>query len=132
MGNKLRRLSQPSWAFKNIAMEIDSFENFSGVISHGKVFPPSKVDLFGQTRQEVKLIDGVFIAAKRNTLIDNNIFFDERFVFHFYDVDFCRQVEAHGLSIGTWDIALMHESGGNYSDKKWCESYYTYINKWGG
>jgi GT2 family glycosyltransferase len=130
VGNKTRHFQQPSWAFKNSEMMIDDYSNFSGVIAHGKEIPPRKIDFFGQTRQKVKLIDGVFIATKRKTLINNSLFFDEQFSFDFYDLDFCRQAEIKGINIGTWDIALMHESGGNYCNPKWIESYKKYLSKW--
>lgn len=131
VGNKSRQFQQPSWAFKNSKMELDDFKNFSGVIAHGKDQGTSKIDFLGQTRQQVKLIDGVLIGVKRKNLIDNNLFFDENFDFDFYDMDFCRQAELKGLKIGTWDIAVMHESGGNYSSPNWSRSYQNYVAKWG-
>ncbi len=130
VGNKIRHINQPSWAFKNSEMMIDDFANFSGVIAHGNKLPPQKIDFFGQPRQKVKLIDGVFMAAKRDTLINNNLFFDEQFDFDFYDLDFCRQAETKNICIGTWDIALMHESGGNYANEKWKKNYNKYLKKW--
>lgn len=130
VGNKSRQFQQPSWAFKNSKMELDDIENFSGVIAHGKNESTWKIDFFGQPRQQVKLIDGVFIGVKRKSLIDNHLFFDERFDFDFYDMDFCRQAEQKGLSLGTWDIAMIHESGGNYSSTSWSNNYHKYLEKW--
>lgn len=130
VGNKSRKFQQPSWAFKNSEMEVDDAVNFSGVIAHGVSEDTSKINFLGQPRQEVKLIDGVLIGVKRKTLIDNHLFFDERFDFDFYDMDLCRQAELKGLKMGTWDIAVMHESGGNYSTSKWIASYQIYVSKW--
>jgi len=43
-----------------------------------------------------------------------NLGFDERFGFHFYDLDLCRQAEQRGIRTGTWPISVVHESGGNF------------------
>ena len=131
VGNKVRRSFQPSWAFKDLSFKVDEWENFSGAITHGKNYSPVKVDFFGQTRQEVKLLDGVFLSSTRKTLVDNKLFFDERFDFHFYDMDFCRQAEIKGVRCGTWDIAVRHESPGNFSSPEWLHGYKKYIEKWG-
>lgn len=132
VGNKSRKTLQPSWAFKNPMMEIDSFENFSGAICHGSTYPPKSVDVYSSTRDKVMLIDGVFMAMKKNIFLTSGIRFDEDFEFHFYDMDFCRQAELLNLACGTWDIALMHNSKGNFSSESWWNSRAKYYSKWGG
>lgn len=130
-GNKRRLPSQPSWAFINTELAWDTSEHLSGVVAHGKTFPPRQVTRYGDPRQAVKLLDGLFIAAKSDILFDSKTAFDERFDFHFYDLDFCRQAEKNGLTCGTWDLSLMHESGGFFGGDNWKNNYKRYIEKWG-
>jgi hypothetical protein len=39
------------------------------------------------------VLDGLLLAARSETLLSNQLTFDERFDFHFYNMDFCRQAE---------------------------------------
>jgi GT2 family glycosyltransferase len=130
-GNVRRVPKQPSWAFINDQFVWDDRKNLSGIVGHGKGFPPSNLSVFGPPGQRVKLLDGLLLAAKRETLVKNNLYFDERFKFHFYDMDFCRQAEIKGLSCGTMDLSLIHESGGNFNSPAWRSAYEQYILKWG-
>lgn len=131
VGNRRRISGQVSWAFVNDKFEWDDKVNLSGVIAHGRQFPPDILSRFGDPRQEVKLLDGMFIAARSETLINNSILFDERFDFHFYDMDFCRQAEVKKLRCGTWDISMIHESSGGFDNRTWFESKKIYFDKWG-
>lgn len=130
-GNKRRVPYQPSWAFINKDFEWDAAENLSGVVGHGSGFPPDSLNFFGPPFQEVKMLDGVILAAFSDTLVKNHLRFDEKFKFHFYDMDFCRQAEVRGISMGTIPLSLIHESGGNFGSEGWSRSYQNYLQKWG-
>ena len=99
--------------------------------NHGIFMPAGSVDYFGPARQPVKLLDGVFLAAKAGTLRQAGVKFDIRFPFHFYDVDFCRTCEQAGLRLGTWPIAISHGSFGDFGTDDWKQAYATYLEKWG-
>jgi len=129
-GNKRRVAKQPAWAFIDNKFTWDNSENLSGVVGHGKGFPPANLAIFGPPRQEVKLLDGLMLITDSITLVQNDIRFDEQFDFHFYDLDFCRQIEQKGLKMGTWSISVIHESGGNFESEGWSRSYQRYIEKW--
>lgn len=129
-GNKRRVSKQPAWAFIDSKFTWDDSENLSGVVGHGKGFPPDNLSFFGLPRQEVKLLDGLMLIADSSTLLQHDIKFDEQFDFHFYDLDFCRQIEKKGLKMGTWPISVIHESGGNFGSKDWSLGYQKYIKKW--
>jgi MoaA/NifB/PqqE/SkfB family radical SAM enzyme/Tfp pilus assembly protein PilF len=45
-------------------------------------------------------------------------------------MDFCRSADNAGLSIGTWDINLTHNSGGTFGSKDWHAKYTKYLEKW--
>jgi GT2 family glycosyltransferase len=129
-GNKRRAPMQPSWAFPSTKFEWDDRANLSGVVSHGPS-PFGTISAFGPVPAECELLDGVLLAARRDTLRAKQVGFDERFEFHFYDMDFCRTARAAGLRLATWPIAITHQSEGGFGSNSWLESYKKYIGKWG-
>jgi GT2 family glycosyltransferase len=130
-GNVRRIDFQPSWAFLNRSLKWDDFANLSGTVAHGATFPAKNVSRYGPSRKTVKLLDGVFLATKSSTLKRSGLLFDACFQFHFYDVDFCRRAEALGLQCGTWDISIVHASGGHFKSEAWSAAYELYLKKWG-
>lgn len=130
-GNRRRVINQPAWAFIDTNFTWDQAENLSGAVAHGKDFVSSGISVFGPTRQEVKLLDGVLLAGHSEAFHSNKIRFDETFDFHFYDVDICRQIEVKNLRMGTWPIAIIHESGGAFGSDSWRNGYAKYLAKWG-
>jgi GT2 family glycosyltransferase len=129
-GNKRRIARQAGWRTLNLDGDLDIDENLSGAIGHGPSFPPQFLYTFGPTEVECKLMDGLFLAADSQTLKETGLRFDERFNFHFYDLDFCRQAEIKQLKMGTIPLSVVHLSGGNM-DQVWRHSYDEYIKKWG-
>jgi GT2 family glycosyltransferase len=130
-GNRRRLNDQPGWLFIDADLTKDKPQYLSGAVGHGPSYPPKTIVKFGETRQTVRLLDGVLMAARRRTFIDHALAFDEQFDFHFYDMDLSRQAESKGLRSGVWDIAVVHQSVGNYGGAAWGEQYYRYLVKWG-
>ena len=128
-GNKRRLPRQPSWAFIDEALTWDDRSNLSGVVGHGPQFP-CEVSIYGPSGQQCKLLDGLFLATKKSTLEKNQIAFDETFDFHFYDLDFCRQAEAHNVRMGTIPLCVIHQSGGDFEQTRWAANYEKYLRKW--
>jgi GT2 family glycosyltransferase len=122
--------SQIGWCLMDTGGTLVDRDKMAGAIAHGKSWPPASVDRFGTTRKQVDFIDGVFMACRTSTLRERNLRFDERFDFHFYDLDFCKTASRAGASIGVWDIALMHESAGAFGSAGWQANYQRYIGKW--
>lgn len=129
-GNRRRVPFQSSWAFIDQEFTWDDSSNLSGLVGHGDAFPPTNLSNFGPPLQEVKLLDGLLLAAFSETLIQNHMKFDEQFKFHFYDLDFCRQAEIRGIKMGTIPLSLIHESGGSFGSEAWYQGYETYLQKW--
>lgn len=134
-GNRRRAARQPSWCFSAIdpadgKLIRDDRENLSGAVTHGGGARPQRVDAFGPAGQSVKLLDGLFLAARSTTLWKESLRFDERFDFHFYDLDFCRQAERAGLGMGTWPISVTHASLGGFCGDAWRSGYERYVDKW--
>jgi hypothetical protein len=130
VGNKRRVPNQSSWLFVDDKGSWDEMQHLSGMIAHGTGFPPQRFENFGPPCQEVKLLDGVLLAARSETLLSKNLDFDERFEFHFYDMDFCRQAEHRNVRMGTWIMSLVHESRGVAGDSSWRRQYRQYLDKW--
>ena len=130
-GNRRRVARQPAWCFLDERFTRDRRENLSGTVGHGRGFPAERIDTYGPSRQPVSLLDGVMLAVKSETLHAKALRFDEQFDFHFYDLDFCRQAERAGISMGTCAVSLIHESKGNFGGEGWRWGYERYLEKWG-
>jgi hypothetical protein len=129
-GNKRRVGNQPGWAFIDDRFTWDAPENFSGIVAHGTGFPAQIMNFFGFPGQEVKLLDGMWLAARSEMLLANDLHFDERFDFNFYDLDFCREAEVRKLRMGTCTVSVVHESPGNFDTPSWRSGYQKYLDKW--
>ena len=130
-GNRRRKSRQPSWLFADDKFTRETAESLSGSIGHGRGFPCSNVSVYGPSAQECKLLDGVMLIVESATLATHDLRFDTRFSFHFYDMDFCRQVELKGLRMGTWPISVIHESAGGFGTTAWKDAYGRYLEKYG-
>jgi protein O-GlcNAc transferase len=128
-GNKRRLPNQPGWAFVDLNFTWDSKEHLSGRVAHGEK-AHGKISEYGPVPASCELMDGVFLATKKSTLINKQVKFDEQFDFHFYDLDFCRTARNAGLSLGTWPVKLTHQSGGAFGSQQWMEKLKHYFNKW--
>lgn len=131
-GSTRREPKQSAWAFggDDVKALTQPNEHLSGTVGHGTGFPPECINVFGPSKQEVKLLDGLMIFAHSDTLHRHGVRFDERFSFHFYDMDFCREAEAKGVRMGTWPISVVHESHGGYESATWEAAYAKYLEKW--
>lgn len=130
-GNRRRSPQQPAWAFATPQFAWDSPEYLSGSVGHGKGLASEGVSYFGPAGVECKLLDGLMLVADSARLIESGVRFDEQFDFHFYDMDFCRQAEVKGLTMGTWPISVVHESGGAFNSPPWRAAYERYLRKYG-
>lgn len=129
-GNTRRLPGQPGWAYLDMQFTHDSNDNLSGAVGHGPGFPPASLNIFGPPRRQVRLLDGLLLAVTSTTLRRHDLWFDERFDFHHYDLDFCRQAEQRGVTMGTWDIAVVHHSYGDFYKDSWKASAMRYLEKW--
>lgn len=129
-GNKRRVAAQPAWRFLDDKLTRDDRANLSGMLAHGSQWPPDYVSYYGHPYQQVKLLDGVLLACASETLLSRNIAFDERFDFHFYDLDLCRQAELANLRLGTCTVSVMHASDGKFGSPSWRAGYAEYLKKW--
>jgi GT2 family glycosyltransferase len=130
-GNRRRSPRQPAWLFRTQEGERFIWDNeyLSGSVSHG-TGARGPVSHYGPAPVACELLDGVFMAVRSSLAQRSRLRFDERFDFHFYDMDFCRQARAAGLSLGTWPIALTHQSAGAFGSPGWTAGLERYRAKW--
>lgn len=103
--------------------------HLSGAICHG--VPEGRLSVYGPTPQSVRLLDGVFMAARAGRLQQSGVRFAPELAFHFYDLDFCLSAHRAGLRLGTWPIALTHASGGGSIDSPaWRQARQVFLKKW--
>ncbi|GAB4202832.1 MAG: hypothetical protein Fur0019_01200 [Tibeticola sp.] len=133
-GNRQRRPRQPGWAFASRASDgrfvWDDKALLSGTVAHGRT-PFGRLSRIGPSGVGCEPLDGVFLAARRSTLLGAGVRFDPRFAFHFYDLDFCRSARHRELSLGTWPVALTHQSGDAFGSAAWEAAWKLYLEKWG-
>ena len=132
-GNVRLQHAQPAWLFRPMAAEKPQFVwdhgCLSGVVFHEMNHRPVK-QVFGPTPMPCKVLDGVFLAVDCAYLKRSRVRFDERFPFHFYDMDFCRSAGLAGLTMGTWPISLTHLSAGAFGTQGWQDCWKLYQTKW--
>lgn len=129
-GNRRRRDGQPAWGFVDANLTWEDSAYLSGSVAHGKQ-PFGLVTTWGAVPAECELMDGVLLAARRDTLRAQDVRFDPRFDFHFYDVDFCRTARQKNLRLGTWPICITHQGQGRFGTPHWSAMYAKYLEKWG-
>lgn len=130
-GNRRRIPRQPAWAFVgHDPFTWDDKVNLSGRVAHGKL-QAGTIAWFGDVPAPCELLDGVFLAARKEVLTAQGVQFDPLFTFQFYDLDFCRMARQRGLRLGTWPICLTHQSAGAFGTPAWNAAYRAYLEKWG-
>lgn len=130
-GNARIQTGQPGWCFVDTQFTWDDAKYLRGAVSHGQhAFGPASS--YGDASGECQLMDGVFLAAHKQTLLQSGVRFDQQFEFHFYDLDFCRTATRAGLKLGVWPVRMTHQSGGAFGSARWRETYLSYYHKWEG
>jgi hypothetical protein len=64
--------------------------------------------------------------------VEARVSFDNKFDFHFYDLDFCLSCTKNSLRIGTWPIWVVHYGKGAYGSPEWEEEATVFRQKWAG
>lgn len=98
--------------------------------SKGKYEIISRNDVVQQPT-EVVIVDGLFIAIKKQLFDNNLIWWDEHTfnAFHMYDLDICMQTIAVGKKVLTAPIDIEHKSPGKVDDE-YRKNLNLFYNKW--
>lgn len=63
---------------------------------------------FGPTKSRALILDGLFLSCKVNELVDKELYFDEDFDYHFYDIAFCLRANEKHITSGVLPIRAIH------------------------
>lgn len=105
-------------------------KNLHGAVAHGNE-KEKNMTSFGSYPHRVVIIDGVFMAIKRQVF--QKIKFDESCPskWHFYDLDYSMQCHKEGFKLGVGDILITHNSPGLTSfTKEFNEGQQWFLDKW--
>lgn len=128
-------LSQPSWYWSYRTVDGKRVRDArqqgaqSGSVNHGEP-EQLRIQVHGPLPHPCELVDGVLMILDADRVRAAGARFDERFRFHFYDVDFSRTARARGLSVGTWPIAITHSSRGGFESAAFLDQADDYLEKW--
>ena len=130
-GNTRISKYQPAWQIIKVGEKKYTWDNgyLSGGVATGQ-HRKGEIQMYGPTPAPCKLLGGMLLAVSKYRIQKEKVAFDEQFDFNFYDMDFCRTAHKAGLSMGTWPIALTHQSNGTFGTKKWEADSETYFKKW--
>jgi GT2 family glycosyltransferase len=106
--------------------------NLRGAVAHGSQDTKS-MTYFGPYPKRVIMIDGVFMAIKREVF--TQIRFDESCPakFHMYDLDYSLQAHKAGFKVGVSDIMITHASPGlKEFTSEFNEGQDWFLDKWKG
>jgi len=105
-------------------------EDYVGEVAHTK---DNQVwtTVFGPTKSRALIVDGLFIACKIKNLVEKDLYFDEQFQWHHYDMSFCLRANEKKVSVGVLPIRVIHYGLGdsmltedwNKSNQKFQEIY---------
>jgi protein O-GlcNAc transferase len=126
-------LSQPAWGVcfddKLNPLGWQPGTERSGIVNHFDYACPN-LSVYGPSPSECALLDGMFLAVKMSAVKERGVRFDPRFRFHCYDLDFCRTAREKGLRLGTWPVAVTHDSSGGFASAEFKQAARVYLDKW--
>ncbi len=112
------------------ARMVEDPGSMSGCVGRGAE-PGGALTYYGPLARKCALLEGAFLAARCRTLLEHDVRFDERFLFHHYDLDLCRTVEAKKLKVGTWPVSVTHAGVGDGDSPARHAALQKYLEKWG-
>lgn len=99
---------------ENLAWHLASDRsNFVGEVSHVHKDKGVWTTCFGPTNSRALMLDGLFISCKVKNLVERELFFDESFTYHFYDLSFCLRAHEKKVTCGVLPIRAVHSGLGD-------------------
>jgi GT2 family glycosyltransferase len=101
-----------------------------GAVAHNTENNTKQVTSFGPYPARCVIMDGLFLAIKRNVF--EKVRFDESnpASFHFYDLDYTLECHNAGFKIGVGDILVTHQSPGlEGATPEWLAGEKWFLNK---
>jgi hypothetical protein len=105
--------------------------SFVGEVAHVKPGGVTWTTVFGSTPSRALTVDGLFISCKVKDLIEKDLYFDEDFSFHFYDLAFCMKANAKKVLCGVLPIRVIHHGlGDSMISNNWEENNIKFKKKY--
>ncbi len=94
-------------------------ESYVGEVAHykdGQIW----TTVFGSSNSRALTLDGLFLSVKVKDVVEKELFFDEEFDYHFYDLAFCLKANEKHVKCGVYPIyAVHHGLGDSMLTKEW-------------
>lgn len=98
-------------------------EDFVGEVAHVNKDNQVWTTIFGPTHSRALIVDGLFIACRVKDLVDKELYFDEQFEWHHYDMSFCLRANEKKVTVGVLPIKVLHYGlGDSMLTPEWEES----------
>jgi GT2 family glycosyltransferase len=88
-------------------------EDYVGEVMHCNKEGRCWTTVFGPTHSRALTIDGLFISCRVKDLVEKELYFDEAFDFHFYDIAFCLRANEKKVTCGVRPIHVIHHGLGD-------------------
>lgn len=124
---------EPQIIEKNLWHWMVPKEKYRGFAAHPYEGNNLYITSFGPSPSRVAVLDGVFLAFEIKKLQKNkHVRFDENFMWHHYDIDFCLTCNENKIKLGVWPILLNHVSPGlrDINQTEWNRSNAYFKEKW--
>ena len=152
--NLVEKLNESSWDItglagastfeikeKNLWHICSKRETQSGSVAHPlcwqegnqlKVDPSRQITTtFGPWPQRCLILDGLFLAVNVERALETEWKFDERHLFHHYDISSCLVANEKQLKMGTWPVSVLHHGLGNsFMTPEWEKSNEEFKKNW--
>lgn len=94
-------------------------ESYVGEVTHYKD-GQTWTTVFGPSNSRALTLDGLFLSVKVKDVVEKELFFDEEFDFHFYDLAFCLKANEKCVKCGVYPVyAVHHGLGDSMLTKEW-------------
>jgi len=122
----------PKIVDKNLWHWMMSKEEYRGIAAHGSRLEEMYVTSFGLTPASVDVLDGVFLMLNPSRIRNTKARFDNKFMWHHYDIDFSLTCRKYNLKLGVWPVLIYHQSPGlrDINDNSWNKSNEYFKQKW--
>lgn len=103
----------------HLATHPEDYVGEAAHVQNGRVW----TSVFGHTPSRALVIDGLFVSCKVKDLVEKELYFDEEFAFHFYDIAFCLRAAEKKVTCGVLPIRVVHHGlGDSMKSKDWVDS----------
>lgn len=114
----IQRTTAPEYFFQEVDYAAGTLMSYE----YGEIEP------YSFKLKEDAMVDGMFLAVRRDRIKKS---FDEKFAFHFYDIDFCLANYLEGVKVGvTKAVYVRHKITSEEKYKEYRELKPIFLDKW--